>query len=160
MGTSKPIELATEIVAAFVSNNSVRTSDLAVLIELVHAALVGLASEGEGAPAPTEAKAPAVSVRKSITPDYLICLDDGKPYKSLRRHLTAIGVTPQQYRAKWNLPADYPMVAPNYAARRSAMAKESGTRHAPQGRARCRPAVGNRQAKSWSPARVKPQPAS
>ncbi len=160
MGTSKPIELATEIVAAFVSNNSVRTGDLAVLIESVHAALVGLASEGEAAPPAIEAKAPAVSIRKSITPDYLICLDDGKPYKSLRRHLTAIGVTPQQYRSKWNLPADYPMVAPNYAARRSAMAKESGLGKHRKDVLVDAPSPETVKRKVGRPRGVKPQPAS
>jgi predicted transcriptional regulator len=117
MGTSNPIELAAEIVAAFVSNNSVPTSELSTLIQAVHTAVTGLADGGgESAPPQVEAKAPAVSVRKSVTPDYLICLDDGKQFKSLRRHLAGLGMTPEQYRAKWKLPADYPMVAPNYAA--------------------------------------------
>ena len=73
-----------------------------------------------------EAKAPAVPVRKSVTPDYVICLEDGKKFKSMRRHLTQLGLTPEQYREKWNLPSDYPMVAPKYAAERSAMAKRIG----------------------------------
>ncbi len=126
MGTSNPIELAAEIVAAFVSNNSVPTSELSTLIQAVHTAVTGLADGGESAPPQVEAKAPAVSVRKSVTPDYLICLDDGKQFKSLRRHLAGLGMTPEQYRAKWKLPADYPMVAPNYAAQRSALAKKIG----------------------------------
>ena len=75
---------------------------------------------------PAEKQEPAVSIRKSITPDYLVCLDDGKKFKSLRRHLATLGLTPDQYRVKWNLPADYPMVAPNYAAQRSELAKKSG----------------------------------
>jgi predicted transcriptional regulator len=73
-----------------------------------------------------EVKTPAVPIRRSITPDFLICLDDGKRFKSLRRHLTGLGLTPEQYREKWNLPSDYPMVAPNYAAQRSALAKQIG----------------------------------
>ena len=92
-----------------------------------HSKVTGLADGGESsAPAPVEAQAPAVSIRKSVTPDYLICLDDGKQFKSLRRHLTALGLTPHQYREKWKLPADYPMVAANYAAQRSEMAKKIG----------------------------------
>jgi predicted transcriptional regulator len=75
---------------------------------------------------PAEKREPAVSIRKSITPDFLICFDDGKPFKSLRRHLATLGMTPEEYRAKWNLPTDYPMVAPNYAAQRSEMAKKIG----------------------------------
>jgi predicted transcriptional regulator len=80
------------------------------------------------APNAAEPAAPtaAVTIRKSVTPDYLICLDDGRKFKSLRRHLTVLGMTPEQYRAKWNLPNDYPMVAPNYAAQRSALAKKIG----------------------------------
>ncbi len=78
------------------------------------------------APPQVEAKTPAVPIRKSITPDFLICLDDGKRFKSLRRHLAGLGLTPEQYRVKWNLPSDYPMVAPNYAAQRSALAKKIG----------------------------------
>ena len=78
------------------------------------------------APPQVEAKTPAVPIRKSITPDFLICLDDGKQFKSLRRHLAGLGLTPEQYRVKWNLPSDYPMVAPNYAAQRSALAKKIG----------------------------------
>jgi hypothetical protein len=85
-----------------------------------------LADGGEIAPAAIDPPAPAVSIRKSVTPDYLICLDDGRRFKSLRRHLTALGMTPEQYRQKWNLPSDYPMVASNYAAQRSALAKNLG----------------------------------
>ena len=91
----------------------------------MHAALVKIVSEAVTPNAPEPAAA-AVSVRKSITPDYLVCLDDGLKFKSLRRHLTALGMTPDEYRAKWKLPADYPMVAPNYAAQRSELAKQSG----------------------------------
>jgi predicted transcriptional regulator len=123
---SNPIELAAEIVTAFVSHNSVPRSELSALFETVHAAVTRLGDGTQSALAAIETKAPAVSVRKSVTPDYLICLDDGKRFKSLRRHLSALGMTPEQYRVKWNLPADYPMVAANYAALRSAMAKKIG----------------------------------
>ena len=119
-------ELTADIVAAFVANNALPIAELPALIQSVHAALAKLAS-GSVISAPLEEKKePAVSIRKSITPDYLVCLDDGKKFKSLRRHLSTLGMTPDQYRAKWSLPADYPMVAPNYAARRSEMAKRSG----------------------------------
>src|ERR1019366_5178803 len=121
-----PIELTADIVAAFVANNALRIADLPSLIQSVHAALAQLAS-GSVILAPVEEKKePAVSIRKSITPDFLVCLDDGKKFKSLRRHLSTLGMTPDQYRAKWSLSSDYPMVAPNYAAARSEMAKRSG----------------------------------
>ncbi len=126
MGTLSPIELAVEMVAAFVSNNSVPTSELPALIHAVHTAVARLAAGPESAPPQVEAKAPAVPIRKSITPDFLICLEDGKRFKSLRRHLTGLGLTPAQYREKWKLPSDYPMVAPNYAAQRSELAKKIG----------------------------------
>ena len=126
MTTSNPIDLAAEIVTSFVSNNSVPRGELPALIEAVHAAVKTLADGGKGAAAVSEPPTPAVSVRKSVTPDYLICLDDGRRFKSLRRHLATLGMTPEQYRAKWSLPSDYPMVAPNYAAQRSALAKSLG----------------------------------
>jgi predicted transcriptional regulator len=126
MAKSNPVELAAEIVAAFVSNNPLPKSELPALIHAMHSAVEGLAAGPESAPPQIEAKAPAVSIRRSITPDFLICLDDGKRFKSLRRHLTRLGMTPAQYREKWNLPSDYPMVAPNYAAQRSALAKKIG----------------------------------
>jgi predicted transcriptional regulator len=117
--------LTGEVVSAYVSNNSVSRSDLLSLIASVHATLSGQAS---GSPKAKEIElVPAVPVKKSITPDYIICLEDGKKFKSLRRHLnTSYGLTPDQYRAKWRLPADYPMVAPNYAAARSKLAKKMG----------------------------------
>jgi predicted transcriptional regulator len=115
--TSDPIELATEIMAAYVANNAVPRIDLPALFEGLHSALKRLA-DGEVAPPVVEPPTPVVPVRKSITPDYLICLEDGKRFKSLRGHLTTLGMTPDQYRVKWNLPSDYPMVAPNYAAQR------------------------------------------
>ncbi len=125
--SSDPIGLTAEIVSAFVANNSLRSAELPALIQSVHAELLKIASGAAAAAAPEpEAAAPAVSVRKSITPDYLVCLDDGLKFKSLRRHLTVVGMTPEQYRAKWKLPADYPMVAANYAAQRSALAKKIG----------------------------------
>jgi predicted transcriptional regulator len=127
METSRSTEMAAEIVAAFVSNNSVPRNELSALFETVHAAVKRLAEGGVVGLAVTEPlREPAVSIRKSVTPDYLICLDDGRKFKSLRRHLGALGMTPEQYRAKWNLPYDYPMVASNYAAQRSELAKKIG----------------------------------
>ena len=127
MAKSNPVELTVEIVGAFVSNNPLPKSELSALIHTVHSAVERLAAEPESAPPPQiEAKTPTVSIRRSITPDFLICLDDGKRFKSLRRHLAGLGLTPAQYRQKWNLPSDYPMVAPNYAAQRSALAKKFG----------------------------------
>jgi predicted transcriptional regulator len=119
------IDLAAEIVSAFVSNNSVTTAELPGLIASVHAALARLAAGAVEQPKP-ELK-PAVPIKKSVTPDQIICLEDGKRFKSLKRHLrTAYSMTPDEYRAKWGLPSDYPMVAPNYAAARSALAKNMG----------------------------------
>jgi predicted transcriptional regulator len=125
VATSDPIELAANILSAFVSRNSVPKAELPALFEGLHASLNRLVS-GEVAPAVVEPPTPVVPVRKSVTPDYLICLDDGRRFKSLRRHLGALGMTPEQYRQKWNLPSDYPMVASNYAAQRSALAKTIG----------------------------------
>jgi len=118
------ITLTADIVAAHVSNNSVAVSDLPVLIANVHGALSGLG----GAPVVPEVKQePAVSIRSSIKPDFIVCLEDGKKLKMLKRHLmTHYQMTPEQYRAKWNLPADYPMVAPNYAEQRRTLAKKIG----------------------------------
>lgn len=117
------VTLTADIVAAHVSNNSVAISDLSVLINNVHMALTGLGSE----PVEEEKLVPAVSVRSSVKPDYIICLEDGKKLKMLRRHLmTHYDMTPEEYRAKWGLPADYPMVAPSYAEKRRALAKEIG----------------------------------
>lgn len=119
------IELTADIVAAYVSNNPVPVSDLPGLIADTHAALTGL-----GSPSGTvveEKLAPAVSIRKSVTPDFLVCLEDGKKFKSLKRHLaTHHNLTPDEYRQKWNLPSDYPMVAPSYSAARSTLAKTMG----------------------------------
>jgi predicted transcriptional regulator len=114
--------LTAKVVASFVDNNSLPAAELPALIRSVHAALTAIATgvvvAQEAAP-----KEPAVPVRKSITPDYLICLDDGQRFKSMKSHVAGLGMTPRQYREKWKLPGDYPMVAPNYAAVRSALAK-------------------------------------
>ncbi len=118
------IELAADIVSAFVSNNSIPATDLPALISSVHSALQNVGNPAQTQP--TEKPTPAVPVKKSITPDAIISLEDGKPYKSLKRHLTGRGLTPAQYREKWGLPRDYPMVAPNYAAKRSELAKQFG----------------------------------
>ncbi|AQR74988.1 MucR family transcriptional regulator [Sphingomonas sp. LM7] len=118
------ITLTADIVAAHVSNNSVAVSDLPVLIQNVHGALTGL---GNAAAEPEVKQEPAVSIRSSVKPDFIVCLEDGKKLKMLKRHLmTHYQMTPEQYRAKWNLPADYPMVAPNYAEQRRTLAKKIG----------------------------------
>jgi predicted transcriptional regulator len=125
--SSDYVALAAEVVSAFVGHNSLPVSELPGLITSVHAALVKISGgTGVAAAAEPEVLTPAVPVRKSITPDYLICLDDGRKFKSLKRHLASLGMTPDQYRAKWNLAPDYPMVAANYAATRSALAKKIG----------------------------------
>jgi predicted transcriptional regulator len=119
------IELTAEIVSAYVSNNSVPAGDLSALINQVHSALTRVSS-GQHEPASKPLK-PAIAVKKSIAPDYIVCLEDGKKFKSLKRHLrTQYKMTPEQYREKWGLAADYPMVAPNYAAARSQLAKQMG----------------------------------
>jgi predicted transcriptional regulator len=119
------IELTAEIVSAYVSNNPVPAADMPGLINQVHTALTRIsAGQADAQPEPLK---PAVSVKKSITPDYIVCLEDGKKFKSLKRHLrTQYNMTPEQYRDKWGLPPDYPMVAPNYAAARSQLAKQMG----------------------------------
>jgi predicted transcriptional regulator len=119
------IELAADIVSAYVSNNSVPASDLPTLISEVHAALLRVVSGV--APVVVEAPKPAVPVKKSITNDFIICLEDGKQFKSLKRHLrTQYNMSPEEYREKWALAPDYPMVAPNYAKARSNLAKQMG----------------------------------
>ena len=115
--------ITADIVSSYVANNSVHRAELPNVIASVHAALQGLVAPK---PAEPEKPQPPVSIRKSITPDFLISLEDGKKYKSLKRHLRRLGLTPDQYRAKWELPAEYPMVAPNYALQRSELAKSSG----------------------------------
>ena len=126
MAMSNSVELAAQVVAAYVSNSPLPTGDLPDLILAVHSSLARLRREPGRALPQAEAKPPAVPVRKSVTPDYLICLEDGKRFKSLRRHLGALGLTAEQYREKWNLPSDYPMVAPSYAAQRRALAIRLG----------------------------------
>jgi predicted transcriptional regulator len=118
-------ELTAEIVSAYVSNNNVVVSELPGMITAVYAALSRVG--GVVVAAPVETTKPAISPKKSITPEYLICLEDGKKFKSLKRHLrTMYNLSPDQYRDKWNLGSDYPMVAPNYAEARSRLAKEMG----------------------------------
>jgi predicted transcriptional regulator len=120
------IDLAADIVSAYVSNNTVATGELPALIADVYAALQRTSSGVTPEPQPEPLK-PAIPIKKSVTPDYIVCLEDGKKFKSLKRHLrTQYGVTPEEYREKWGLPADYPMVAPNYAQARSDLAKKMG----------------------------------
>ena len=107
------LEIAAEVVAAFVSNSLVPRGELPALIQTIHDTLLRLSAGGENSTSKEEPKEPAVSIRQSVTPGYLICLEDGKHFKSLKRHLTAHGLTPEQYRAKWKLPSDYPMVSAN-----------------------------------------------
>ena len=124
--TSSPdlTTLAAEIVSAYVASNSVPRGELEGLIASVHRALAGLGAPAQ--PQEPERPTPPVPIRKSITPDFLISMEDGRPYKSLKRHLGIRGLTPDQYRQKWGLPADYPMVAPNYAKARSDLARSIG----------------------------------
>src|SRR5215207_708343 len=143
------IELAADIVSAFVSNNSVPVTELPALIGSVHDALNQVAHGSTQQPA-EEPKAPAVPIKKSVQPDYIVCLDDGKRFKSLKRHLrTTYNLTPDQYRAKWGLAHDYPMVAPNYAAARSELAKQMGLgarrRKTPEPAPSAAPAKGRRK---------------
>ena len=120
------IQLTANIVSAYVSNNTVSSAEIPALISQVYSALMRVSTDAAVA-GPAEPLKPAVSIKRSITPEYLVCLEDGKKFKSLKRHLrTQYQMTPDQYRAKWNLPADYPMVAPNYAAVRSQLAKQMG----------------------------------
>ncbi|MCP5432289.1 MAG: MucR family transcriptional regulator [Alphaproteobacteria bacterium] len=129
------IDMTAEIVSAYVGNNSVVSSDLPSIIQQVYSAL-NQASEGVAAPR-EEVLKPAVSVKKSVMPDYIICLEDGKKFKSLKRHLkTHYNLSPEEYRMKWGLPKDYPMVAPNYAEQRSRLAKEMGLGQKGRGRKR------------------------
>lgn len=118
------IDLTVSVVSAYAASNSVQRSDLPSLIEVVYSALASL-----GAPQPaleSQKPTPPISIKKSITPDYLVSMEDGRRYKSLRRHLSGRGLTPDEYRTKWGLPRDYPMVAPNYAKQRSDLARAMG----------------------------------
>jgi predicted transcriptional regulator len=122
--TDDLLTLTTEIVAAHVSNNTVAVGDLP---QLIHQVYQSLANIGKAPPPLIERPQPAVNVKRSVHPDYIICLEDGKKLKMLKRHLkTAYNMSPEEYRERWNLPADYPMVAPNYAKQRSRLAKEIG----------------------------------
>jgi predicted transcriptional regulator len=133
------IEMTTEIVAAYVGNNSVSPAELPRLIQSIYDAVKGVGA-GKVEAEPVQ-QTPAVSVRKSITPEFLICLDDGRKFKSLKRHLrTKYNLSPEEYRAKWGLPKDYPMVAPNYAAARSALAKSMGLGQGGRPAAKTKPA--------------------
>jgi predicted transcriptional regulator len=153
-------ELTADIVSAYVSNNSVRADELASLIGEVHAALKRApAGSAEAEPEPQE---PAVPIRKSVTPDYLICLEDGKKFKSLKRHLQGEhGMTPAEYRAKWGLKGDYPMVAPNYSEARSSLAKTMGLGRK-GGEAPVAETAGSRQnqSKETAPKRGRPRKAA
>jgi predicted transcriptional regulator len=121
------VALAADIVSAYVSNNSVPIAELPKLLTETHAALTKIASGASVSTAAVEKQAPAVNPKKSVSHDFLICLEDGKKYRSLKRHLrSTYGMTPEEYRAKWGLPADYPMVAPGYAQARSELAKSMG----------------------------------
>jgi len=133
------ITLTADIVSAHVENNQVALSDLPGLITKVHAALASL---GVPAPAPTAEQEPAVSIRSSIKPDFIVCLEDGKKLKMLKRHLrTTYGMSPADYRAKWKLPADYPMVAPNYAEQRRSLAHKIGLGRKPTAKSTAAPAA-------------------
>lgn len=126
---ARAIELTADIVAAYVAHNPVSRDALPGVIQSVYNTLTSLdAPKAEAAPALT----PAVPIRKSVTPDYIVCLEDGKKFKSLKRHIGKLGMTPDEYRAKWGLPADYPMAAPNYAAIRSRLAKRNGLGRKPE----------------------------
>ncbi|MEX2451732.1 MAG: MucR family transcriptional regulator [Rhodospirillales bacterium] len=136
--TEKPdasdvLELTTEIVAAHVGNNTVATGDLPQLIQDVYKTLLNVGGAVENGERPR----PAVPAKKSVYPDYIVCLEDGKKLKMLKRHLkTAYNMTPEEYRERWGLPADYPMVAPNYAKHRSTLAKKIGLGTKPRNRRR------------------------
>jgi predicted transcriptional regulator len=116
--------ITADIVSSYVANNAVHRADLPAVIASVHAALQGLVAPKQAEPA--KQLQASIAIRKSVTPDFLVSLEDGKKYKTLKRHLGKLGLTPAQYRAKWGLPDDYPIVAPNYALRRSELARSSG----------------------------------
>jgi predicted transcriptional regulator len=135
MTLTNNIELAADIVSAYVSNNSVPATELPALINDVYNALLRVGSGVVAAP--TEPPRPAVPVKRSVNNDFIVCLEDGKKFKSLKRHLrTQYGLSPEEYRDKWGLPADYPMVAPNYARARSNLAKQMGLGQQRRGRSK------------------------
>ena len=130
------LRMTSNVVAAYLHNNPLPSAELPNVIQTIHGSLKALNNGGETQSAPQK---PAVSVRRSVTPDYIVCLEDGKKLKMLKRHLrTTYGLTPDEYRAKWGLPADYPMVAPNYAKQRSAFAKKIGLGHTSKSRGKKR----------------------
>lgn len=136
-------ELTAEIVSAYVSNNNVRPEELASLISEVHSAL--MQAPGGKAEQASEPQQPAVPIKKSVTPDYIISLENGQKFKSLKRHLmNSYGMTPDEYRAKWGLRSDYPMVAPNYAKARSELAKSMGLGRKAAAEAAAAPATAKR----------------
>lgn len=136
------IELAAEIVAAYVSHNSVSARELPGLIRETYTALANAAQLGGAGETSSEPQKPAISVKKSIAPDHITCLEDGKHFKSLKRHLhSEHGLTPEQYRAKWGLPKDYPMVAPSYSEARATMARDIGLGQKGRGQGRTRHAA-------------------
>ncbi len=136
--------LTADIVAAHVSNNNVGVADLPDLIARVHGALAALGVESE----PEPERKPAVSIRASVKPDHIVCLEDGKKFTTLKRHLmTDHGLTPQDYRAKWSLSADYPLTAPDYSERRKALAKTIGLGRKPGAKVAAKAAVGRPRAK-------------
>ena len=143
------VELAADIVSAYVSKNSVRPSEIPELIASVHSTLTKVAS-GK-LEKPKEELQPPVPIKKSITPDFLISLEDGRHYKSLKRHLSGRGLTPDQYREKWGLPRDYPMVAPNYAKQRSELAKSLGLGQLRRDRAQAAAATPDAEVSSAAP---------
>ncbi len=117
------IGLVVELVCAFLGNNKIDKSELSGLIDSINVALTRLSDSSVEVPAPL---VPAVPIKKSVTPDFIICLEDGKKFRSLKRHLRTLGLSPEDYRRKWGLPPDYPMVAPNYSEARSQLAKKAG----------------------------------
>jgi predicted transcriptional regulator len=124
LSSAELLRMTSEVVAAYVRNNTLQPAELSSVIQTIHGSLSALNGSGE---AKVEPQKPAVSIRRSVTPDYIVCLEDGKKLKMLKRHLrTTYDMTPDEYRAKWGLSADYPMVAPNYAKQRSAFAKKIG----------------------------------
>ncbi len=148
---SEAVELTADIVSAYVSNNTVGAADLSQLIQQVHDALTQAASGVQAEP--TAPLSPAVPIKKSVTPDYLISLEDGRKYKSLKRHLNTHGMSPDEYRAKWGLAKDYPMVASNYSAQRSSLAKTLGLGRGGRGGSAAEPVAAE------APAAVEPAPA-
>ena len=130
LGTLDYVELTAEVVAAYVAHNAVQKADIPALIASVHASLAGLGSSA--APVQAERPVPPVSIKKSVGDDYIISMEDGRRYKSLKRHLSGRGLSPAEYREKWGLPYDYPMVAPSYARQRSELAKSMGLGRQPR----------------------------